>query len=413
MPSASQQCHPCRPAFAMAAVLPRQRALALDAFRGLTIVLMIFVNALAGVRGVPAWLDHAPAGVDGMTLADVVFPAFLFIVGMSIPFASARRLAAGDTAGQLGRHVLTRTLGLLVLGVFMVNAESGYNEQAMGMSIHLWSLLFYGAAILVWNGRTFERRQLGAALRLAGIATLVVLGLLYRGGADGLARLAPQWWGILGLIGWAYLFASTLYLWGRGRIAPLAGALATCIGFYCAAQSGLAQHAPGLAPLAGQAGNAVHTAIALCGALTALIFFDLGQRPGMAVRYRDAAMFASILLACGSALRPYFHVSKIAATPAWALYSAAICVAVFGSLYWLVDLQKVQRWTALLRPAAANPLLAYIVPYVVYALMQIFHVALPDALNAGWPGMLAALGYACAVVALIPALNRLHISLQL
>lgn len=67
----------------------------------------------------------------------------------------------------------------------------------------------------------------------------------------------------------------------------------------------------------------------------------------------------------------------------------------------------------MLRPAAAHPLLAYIVPYVVYAVMQIFHVALPDALNAGWPGMLAALGYACAVVALIPALNRLHISLQL
>lgn len=45
-----------------------QRVLALDAFRGVTILLMIFVNALAGVRGVPAWLEYAPAGIDGMTV---------------------------------------------------------------------------------------------------------------------------------------------------------------------------------------------------------------------------------------------------------------------------------------------------------------------------------------------------------
>src|SRR5476649_1742560 len=117
-----------------------RRVLAIDAFRGLTILVMIFVNTLAGVRGMPAWLDHESAGVDGMTFPDVVFPAFLFIVGMSIPFAMRQRLAAGDSFWQLQGHVLARAASLLALGVFMVNAEDGYNEAAMGMSIHRWSL---------------------------------------------------------------------------------------------------------------------------------------------------------------------------------------------------------------------------------------------------------------------------------
>jgi len=52
------------------------RSLSIDVFRGLTILLMIFVNDLAGVSGVPVWLKHMPADVDGMSLADLVFQHF-------------------------------------------------------------------------------------------------------------------------------------------------------------------------------------------------------------------------------------------------------------------------------------------------------------------------------------------------
>ena len=77
--------------------LPLRRVLAIDAFRGLTILAMIFVNTLEDVEGMPSWLYHTPENSDGLTFPDLVFPAFLFIVGMSIPFATAQRLAAGDT----------------------------------------------------------------------------------------------------------------------------------------------------------------------------------------------------------------------------------------------------------------------------------------------------------------------------
>src|ERR1044071_516838 len=131
--------------------LSGDRILSIDAFRGITILVMIFVNELSGVREVPAWMKHMPRDADAMSFVDVVFPAFLFIVGMSIPFAINSRLAKGCSFIQLWQHILFRTLGLLVLGFFMVNAEGGYNEQAMGMSISLWAILFFAAVIMIWK----------------------------------------------------------------------------------------------------------------------------------------------------------------------------------------------------------------------------------------------------------------------
>lgn len=374
------------------------RILAIDAFRGVTILVMIFVNTLAGVRGMPAWMEHAPADADAMTFPDVVFPAFLFIVGMSIPFAMAQRQAAGDTAAARWRHVLARAAGLLVLGVFMVNAEDGYNEAAMGMSIHLWSLLFYGCAMLVWMVYRFENKALAWALRAAGAAGLLALALAFRGGADGSLRLAPQWWGILGLIGWAYLYSAVAWELTRERLLPLAVLVLACTGLYCATHGA-----------SSQAENAVHTSIALCGMLTAQIFFS-GQRGRP---FRDALLLAAGLAMLAFVLQPYFKISKIYATPSWALYSSAICVQLFAALYWLVDLKRRSGWTALFRPAAANPLLVYLIPYIVYALMQYLHLAFPGVLGSGLPGFFWAICYAMIVMVLAAGLNRLHIKLQL
>jgi heparan-alpha-glucosaminide N-acetyltransferase len=397
--------------------MPVQRILAIDTFRGITMLVMIFVNTLAGTRGIPAWMEHMPADVDGMTFVDAVFPAFLFIVGMSIPFAFAQRLRAGDTPLQLQGHMLARTLGLLVLGVFMVNAEEGYNEQAMHMSIYLWNLLFYVAAILVWNVYRFQNKAISIGLRAAGALGLVVLACIFRGGADGNLYLAPQWWGILGLIGWAYLFSGIFYQLCKGRIAPLLGALLFCVAYYCIAQSDAVKGSAVLQLLTSQAVNASHTSITLCGLIVSLIFFDRGRTKTVQrtvhKRFVDVSAFALLLLAAGYVLRPYFKISKIYATPTWCLYSSAICIAIFALLYWLIDLKKWQAWTAFFRPAAANPLLVYIIPYIVYALMQYLHLSLPDVFGEGVPGMLWSASYAVAVMVLAIGLNRLHIKLQL
>src|SRR3954464_1813518 len=101
-----------------------QRITSIDILRALTMVLMIFVNDLWSLKNIPGWLEHVERGVDGIGLADVVFPAFLFIVGLSLPYAIDNRRKKGDTNGQLVMHVLTRTIALLVMGVYLVNGET-------------------------------------------------------------------------------------------------------------------------------------------------------------------------------------------------------------------------------------------------------------------------------------------------
>jgi len=76
--------------------LPK-RLLSIDVLRALTMLLMIFVNDASSVGGIPAWLDHAKETEDALGFADVIFPAFLFIAGLSIPLAIKSRISKGDT----------------------------------------------------------------------------------------------------------------------------------------------------------------------------------------------------------------------------------------------------------------------------------------------------------------------------
>ena len=83
---------------------------------------MIFVNDLDSVHGLSKWTYHMPANVDAMTYVDMVFPAFLFIVGMALPIAVKQRLKRNASVASLWMHVVLRSIALLVLGLILANA---------------------------------------------------------------------------------------------------------------------------------------------------------------------------------------------------------------------------------------------------------------------------------------------------
>src|SRR5690348_10255619 len=91
---------------------PTTRVVSVDIFRGLVMALMIFVNELASVRGLPWWNYHMKANIDAMTYVDMVYPAFLFIVGMAIPLAVRARLKKDASIPKLWLHVLLRSFSL-------------------------------------------------------------------------------------------------------------------------------------------------------------------------------------------------------------------------------------------------------------------------------------------------------------
>ena len=124
------------------------RIMSIDIMRGITLFLMLFVNDLY-VAGVPKWLVHTQATDDGMGLADWVFPGFLFMVGLSIPYAVEARKKKGHSDSRIWAHILFRTLSLLLIGVLMVNIPL-LNPELTTMSTELWAVLVYGCIFLIW-----------------------------------------------------------------------------------------------------------------------------------------------------------------------------------------------------------------------------------------------------------------------
>ena len=133
---------------------------------------MLFVNDLY-VPGVPSWLVHTRADFDGMGLADWVFPGFLFMVGMAVPFAIQSRLKMGDTTPRVLVHILIRTFSLLIIGVFMMNS-SQLNPDLSGINKNLWAILMYVFVFLVWNQYKTLNKSLIFILKGAGVLGLVI-----------------------------------------------------------------------------------------------------------------------------------------------------------------------------------------------------------------------------------------------
>jgi predicted acyltransferase len=377
----------------------------IDIFRGLTILVMIFVNSAAGVKGLPWWNYHMPPGVNGMTYVDVVFPAFLFIVGMAIPLALERRIAAGDSRRRLCGHIALRSAGLLVLGLFLANSGK-MNAELTGMSRGAWRRLAFAAILLTWAvyPKSQARRWLFRGMQGAGFLLLVSVLLLFRRSTgDGQAAwLDFSYWEILGLIGWTYLAVSILYLLLRGRPWALASSLALlCLLNVFSTLRWLAWMGPWRKWWPFGAGLC---SIAMAGVVLWMILFDRRVAP------KWACGFGVLLLAAGWALSP-LGVSKNHATPAWCLLCAGICTLLFLILYWAIDLRGWRRWFAVVRPAGANPLLTYLLPYIWNVIPGL--AAFAGRWRAGAAGAIRCLVFTAVMLAAAAVLTRMKVRLRL
>src|ERR1700730_10578532 len=124
------------------------RLRSIDVFRAITMLLMIFVNDLDPVKNVPEWIKHAGINEDALGFADTIFPAFLFIVGLSIPFAINNRMKKGASFSNLAFYIISRSVALLVMGFIHVNLEH-YSNAAL-LSKPVWEILATLSFFLIW-----------------------------------------------------------------------------------------------------------------------------------------------------------------------------------------------------------------------------------------------------------------------
>jgi predicted acyltransferase len=408
------------------------RVTSVDALRGLVMFTMIFVNDLAGVprRIVPRWMRHYPADGNGMTFVDLVFPAFLFLVGMSLPFALGARRARGEPGGTILLHVITRALALLVIGVIMVNESP--DSAAMGWSAPLWSVLIFLSAILACSSfappsRTAPGARSGrlggvsTAVRVLGWAALVGLAFAYRV-ADGhrIITLAPfsvhsEWWGILGLIGWAYLVAAVAVLVFAGRRTALLGCMALLMCLYPADRNGAfadfwLSHHVGIGEALGS-----QAAVSVAGAVLATVLLT-PDTTSVRARFTFTLLFIAGCAAAALLLHGLYGINKNRATPSWCLWACAITAALWLGWYFVCDVWTVRLLARPLAAAGANVLLAYLLSEMLPSAIELFHWG-------GWYRQLAepnlahavARSAACAVLilALSCLLNRAGLRLKL
>jgi predicted acyltransferase len=408
--------------------MPSRRITSIDALRGLIIFTMIYVNDISGVdsRIVPAWMRHYH-GPSGMTFVDLVFPAFLFIVGMSVPFALGARLARGEPLWKCLLHVVIRTLSLLFVGIMIVNGWP--DSEKMGWSAALWSTLMFLSAILAFSSLASPRRErtfriITLVLRVVGLASLVFLAFAFRGKDDQrIITLSPfsintEWYGILGLIGWAYLVAALVFLVFRGHRTALLGCVVLLFCLYPAGRTGAfdgfwLDRVVGIGGALGAQGG-----IAAAGVLLASVLLS----PDTATVHRRTEFALLFIAGCSAGallLHGLYGINKNSATPSWCLWACAITAALWLLFYFLADVRPQGLSAKLVRPfasAGGNVLLAYLLSSMYWSVFSLLglgdwysRLAEPDLAHA----MARSIGLAVIILAATAGLNRVGFRLKL
>jgi predicted acyltransferase len=396
-------------------VLRAPRVISIDIFRGLTMAVMIFVNQLSEVRGLPWWTYHAHAQEDVMTYVDMVFPFFLFIVGMSMPLSVAQRLKRNASLPALWLHVLLRVLGLLVLGLILANAEK-CDPARMPISGSLWALLGLLSAGLYLNVYPKSDRfpAYPRILRFIGLfGVIALLAIFRRTTPDGhSAWLDFSYPEILGLIALSYLAVSILYIPTRRRVwmQPVWFILLVSL---CVLSTAKILTFPDRVPLYfWPFGNGAMACIIMAGVITSSIFIDDNSRRTLRRAIAIALCFGLVMLAAGRALTP-LGISKIRATPTWSLYSIGAAVLIFALLFWVCDIREWTGWAFFVRPAGENTLTTYLLPDLWYFLSISLGIKFLDThLVTGWPAVAKTVAFTFLILGVSWALTKSKVRLQ-
>jgi len=310
------------------------RLLSLDAFRGLTVAAMVLVNNPGTWRAVYPPLRHAEW--DGWTPADLVFPFFLFIVGVAIPLALGRRLSTGlprsaVTVKIVRRSVIIFALGLLLHAIPHLDLAT---IRIPGVLQRIAVCYAVAALVFLWTG---WRGQAGLTIALllgywAALTLVPVPGF-------GAGRLDPE--GSLA----AYLDRAVFgqHVWRTARVYDPEGLLSTL---------------PAIATT-------------LTGVLAGHWLRSGGSRRKIALGFAVAGI-AGILV--GELWNAWFPINKALWTSSYAVFTAGAALLVLAACYWLVEIRGHRAWTRPFVVLGVNALALFFLSSLVARLLIVVKV---------------------------------------
>ncbi len=201
------------------------RLQSLDVLRGLAIFGMIFSAYIP--PGLPRWMHHDQFWqdgklviIEGLTWVDVVFPFFLFSLGMAIPFALAKRVEKKVPMWRLVGHIFWRALVICGFGYFLGNASPWSTGNTPDTWTWIRTLLGFVSLVLFLARMPFipeKRKILKLFPKVAGLAGLVILMATVQH-ADGSGFTTAKKDIIITILSQVYLTASLVWLVSRKSI---------------------------------------------------------------------------------------------------------------------------------------------------------------------------------------------------
>ena len=323
--STSQPAAPAAAQPSVQFVPPRaERLVSLDVFRGITIAAMILVND-NGDWDAAYWpLQHSKW--NGWTPTDLIFPFFLFIVGVSMVLSITSRLARGDSRGKVLKHALQRGAILLALGIFLNGFPNRYNFHTL----------------------RFE----GVLQRIAICYVISAIFVIYTGNRSRIAAivvcLASYW-----------IFMRYIPVPGYGvptHDVPLLdpdGNLAAWLDRKL---------------LMGHLYEGTRDPEGVLSTIPAIATSLLGVMTGEWLRSKFSSMqkaawmlIAGIAGLClGEIFDMWFPINKKLWTSSFVIFTAGFALVILALLYWLIDIKKSRGWTMPALVFGMNSIAAYV-----------------------------------------------------
>lgn len=319
------------------------RLISLDVVRGITIAFMIMVNNNGGTG---SWHFMNHSWWNGLTPTDVVFPTFVFVVGVSVVFAFESRLARGATRAELARHTVVRALILFLLGI-VVNGFPLFS---------LPHLRYYGV------------------LQRIAVCYLVV-GLFYIAGGrvrGALTVLVASLVGYWVLIRWVPIPGIGM----PGRNVPFMDQSANLVSWID--RHLLPHHLLWYPPNydvrdpEGLLSDLPAIGTALLGLLT-----GMWLRAGKTMRTKAAGLATGsiVCLALGYLWSPWFPINKNLWTSSFVLVTAGYSLALLALAYWAVEMRGWSRgWTWIWLVFGSNAITAYMISELLPSGLSSIHL---------------------------------------
>lgn len=319
------------------------RLLSLDMFRGFTIASMILVCHPGSWDHVLSQLDHA--SWHGWTFTDLVFPFFLWIVGVAITLSFKKRIDRGDKPEQILQHVFIRSLILFAIGIFLNGFPFG-----------------------LFGGHNFS----WATIRIPGV--LQRIAICYFAASVIFLYSKITWqiiWAILLIVGsWIAIKTFPVPNFGAGILEP-AGNLAWYIDTsFLHGHTYIASPAPGFDP-EGIFGTLNAIATTLIGILAGHLL-NTNKSGHQKTIWMLFSGVAFILL--GLAINHWLPINKNLWTSSYTIFTAGMTFVMFAAFYYLVDVKKQQKWFKPLEIYGKNALTIYIVSMFIVRFNKFIHI---------------------------------------